>query len=97
MSKILKETVPSEPVLFITTSGNDPSEEIKDLARDKVGLEKYSEVPMGEGQEEKALKMMEEAAQAGHWLILKNIHLVTSWLPDLSQTLQNLRLNENFR
>lgn len=56
-----------------------------------------SQIPMGEGQEEKALQSLEDAANLGQWLSLKNIHLVTSWLPILSQTLQNLDCHENFR
>lgn len=52
---------------------------------------------MGEGQESIALKSLEESATDGYWLILKNVHLVTSWLPILTQNLTQLEVNENFR
>ena len=40
---------------------------------------------MGGGQNEAALAMMKEAAEKGQWLCLKNIHLVTAWLPTLEK------------
>lgn len=52
---------------------------------------------MGEGQESKALAALNEAAKLGQWLILKNLHLVTSWLPVLCQNLQGLTFQRNFR
>lgn len=52
---------------------------------------------MGEGQEAKALSSMREAANSGYWLILKNLHLVTTWLPLLQQELQKLNPNQEFR
>ena len=38
---------------------------------------------MGGGQNETALNLMRNAAEKGQWLCLKNIHLVTGWLPNL--------------
>lgn len=38
---------------------------------------------MGGGQNEAALNLMRSAAEIGQWLCLKNIHLVTAWLPTL--------------
>lgn len=52
---------------------------------------------MGEGQETIALNSLQDSAKNGNWLILKNIHLVTNWLPILTQTLSQLETNEAFR
>lgn len=52
---------------------------------------------MGQGQESKALSALQDASKTGQWLTLKNLHLVTSWLPLLCQNLQILQKNENFR
>ncbi|XP_015834463.1 cytoplasmic dynein 2 heavy chain 1 [Tribolium castaneum] len=92
LTQIYKESTSFEPILILTVSGTDPSSEIRDLAPNE-----FEEVAMGEGQETKALASLEKTAQAGHWLILKNLHLVTSWLSILSQHLQNLKPHENFR
>ncbi|XP_044749353.1 cytoplasmic dynein 2 heavy chain 1 [Coccinella septempunctata] len=93
--QIYKESLCLEPILLLTTSGNDPSNEIRDLA---TSLEKqdYKEIAMGEGQEEEAISALKTAIKTGGWLVLKNLHLVTSWLPILSQNLQTHH-HENFR
>lgn len=44
LAQILKETQSSEPILLITTAGNDPSNEIKELAVATLGADKYKEV-----------------------------------------------------
>ena len=52
---------------------------------------------MGGNQNDLAIQMLREAAQKGNWLALKNIHLVTSWLPELEKELKALELHSNFR
>lgn len=39
-----KETIAAEPILILISPGADPSTELRDLAKDIVGKEKYSEV-----------------------------------------------------
>ncbi|KRT80222.1 hypothetical protein AMK59_6546, partial [Oryctes borbonicus] len=97
LSQILQESSSSEPILLLTTSGNDPSAEIRELAEDKKGMGKYIEIAMGEGQEIKAVSSLQEANENGYWIILKNLHLVCNWLPILLQELQNLKANPDFR
>lgn len=41
--------------------------------------------------------MLSEAATQGHWLCLKNLHLMTSWLPVLEKQLQSLTPHQDFR
>lgn len=57
----------------------------------------HPQISMGQGQETKAISALQEAAKSGQWLTLKNLHLVTSWLPLLCQNLQNLQRDSNFR
>lgn len=52
---------------------------------------------MGEGQEQSALKALDDASQIGNWVCLKNLHLMTSWLPELSQKIQSLSPHKDFR
>ncbi|KAB7504882.1 Cytoplasmic dynein 2 heavy chain 1, partial [Armadillidium nasatum] len=54
-------------------------------------------VAMGQGQSEIALSKLRESAQSGHWLCLKNLHLVTIWLPLLEKALNSLQPHEEFR
>ncbi len=40
---------------------------------------------MGQGQAEVAMTLLHECSQSGEWLCLKNLHLVTAWLPTLEK------------
>ena len=42
-------------------------------------------VAMGQGQAEVAMQLLQECATNGEWLCLKNLHLVTAWLPTLEK------------
>ncbi|XP_060532310.1 cytoplasmic dynein 2 heavy chain 1 isoform X2 [Cylas formicarius] len=95
LEQLAMDSESDEPILMLTSSGTDPSCEISDLA--KARNFKYVEVSMGEGQEAKALEELEKCVVAGHWLILKNLHLVTYWLPVLSQHLKRLQTDNEFR
>jgi dynein heavy chain 2 len=44
-----------------------------------------------------ALRLLSEAARSGDWLCLKNLHLVTSWLPVLEKELNALTPHKRFR
>jgi dynein heavy chain 2 len=39
-----KETISTEPILIIISPGADPSAELKDLAMEIIGKDRYSEV-----------------------------------------------------
>ncbi|KAL2914266.1 hypothetical protein HK105_206212 [Polyrhizophydium stewartii] len=98
MKKILdEETIATEPILFITTPGADPSQDLKDFAVQTVGADKFNQVSMGQGQGDLALELLREAAETGGWLCLQNIHLVISWVPTLEKELLSLKLHPSFR
>ena len=40
---------------------------------------------MGQGQADLALATLRECSRSGDWLCLKNLHLVTAWLPLLEK------------
>ena len=40
---------------------------------------------MGQGQAEIAMQLLAECSREGMWLCLKNLHLVTAWLPALEK------------
>ena len=40
---------------------------------------------MGQGQAEIAMQLLRDCARDGDWLCLKNLHLVTGWLPTLEK------------
>ena len=52
---------------------------------------------MGQGQAEIAMQLLKECSRDGDWLCLKNLHLVTSWLPVLEKEMNSLKPHDNFR
>jgi len=79
------------PILMITTSGADPSRELSEFAATSVGADRYTEIAMGGGQQDIALRALRKAASDGDWLCLKNLHLVVTWLPTLEKELNALK------
>lgn len=55
------------------------------------------EVAMGQGQADFAVEKLREAAKSGSWIFLKNLHLMTFWIPTLEKELQTLDLHQDFR
>ncbi|KAJ9578979.1 hypothetical protein L9F63_024918, partial [Diploptera punctata] len=97
LKQLLPETLSMEPVLLVISPGADPSEELRALAQLTVGDQHYFEVAMGQGQITVALDHLCAAARQGDWLCLKNLHLMTYWLPTLEKELKSLVPHENFR
>jgi len=89
------------PILFITTPGADPSLEIEDFAKqfaaDSYPSMSFHQLAMGGGQNDNALKLLQDAAKAGDWVCLKNLHLVISWVPLLEKEIKSLEPHDNFR
>ena len=88
LKNVFAETSSSEPVLIIISQGSDPSEELRDLAH-RCRKQLY-EVSMGQGQVEVALSNLHSSATEGDWLCLKNLHLMTHWIPSLEKELAAL-------
>ncbi|KPP72257.1 cytoplasmic dynein 2 heavy chain 1-like, partial [Scleropages formosus] len=97
LKRLYQETLESEPILIIISPGADPSQELLELAGETVGRENYHELAMGQGQADIALQTLRECARNGEWLCLKNLHLVTSWLPLLEKELNVLQPKTGFR
>ena len=81
---------------MITTPGADPTQELEDYAG-RVMPGKYAQLAMGGQQTVHALTMLHAAAKAGHWLCLKNLHLVVHWVPQLEKELAGVTPHPAFR
>ncbi|XP_058489722.1 dynein cytoplasmic 2 heavy chain 1 isoform X1 [Solea solea] len=97
LRRLYKETLEWEPVLIIISPGADPSQELAELAAETIGRDNYHEISMGQGQADVALAMLRECSRNGDWLCLKNLHLVTAWLPLLEKELNVLQPKAGFR
>lgn len=60
-------------------------QELQDMAAEVIGIEKFHQVAMGQGQADIAMQLLHDCARNGEWLCLKNLHLVNAWLPTLEK------------
>merc|ERR1719326_2347740 len=84
IATIYKDTRNRTPVIFVLSPGADPTAQIMSLAAELIGeQEKLHIVSLGQGQGTKALRLINDTSQFGHWTLLQNCHLARSWLPSL--------------
>ena len=70
-------------------------QELTDLAsKSKKGL---AEVALGQGQADTALDRLRDAMASGSWVVLKNLHLMTSWVPVLAKEVAGGSPHPDFR
>uniref|UniRef100_A0A0N5CE75 Cytoplasmic dynein 2 heavy chain 1 n=1 Tax=Strongyloides papillosus TaxID=174720 RepID=A0A0N5CE75_STREA len=81
------ESNEEDPILILTGPGADPSQDLEELASQIIGIEKYIQISMGQGQQEIAIQNLEKASEEGLWLCIKNIHLVPQFLTELQKKL----------
>merc|ERR1719353_945967 len=90
------------PFFFVLFPGTDPTPAVEGLANalgcsDSNG--KFINISMGQGQEQIAISAMRKRAEEGGWVMLQNIHLMQSWLPQLDRALEVIEefSHESFR
>ncbi len=96
---LLQNISPQEPILFVTSTGTDPSQDLRDFAKQQKN-QTFIQMSMGQGQGEKAIQALQEALEKGTWLYLQNLHLVMPWVSLLEKELNNLSekaAHPNFR
>ncbi|KAL3321193.1 Cytoplasmic dynein 1 heavy chain 1 [Cichlidogyrus casuarinus] len=85
------------PVLLCAVQGFDPSGRVEDLAADKKKQLTSIAIGSAEGFTQ-ASTAITNAAKAGRWVMLKNVHLAPNWLVQLEKNLHNLpSINPQFR
>eukprot|EP00929_Paragymnodinium_shiwhaense_P077086 TRINITY_DN3967_c0_g4_i1.p1 TRINITY_DN3967_c0_g4~~TRINITY_DN3967_c0_g4_i1.p1 ORF type:complete len:2593 (+),score=910.05 TRINITY_DN3967_c0_g4_i1:931-7779(+) len=88
LDSVYEESRCDQPMLFVLTPGMDPTGQIRALAI--VKQMNWQAVSLGQGQEPKATKMLEEGAVQGFWSLLANCHLCIPWLPDLEKLVEKI-------
>ncbi|RMC05733.1 hypothetical protein DUI87_17276 [Hirundo rustica rustica] len=96
---ILQQSTPFSPVVFILSPGSDPVSDLMKLAeRTDFKADRLKFLAMGQGQEEIALQLLEEAVVQGQWLMLQNCHLLVKWLIHLEKAVEKItEPHEDFR
>ena len=100
LNKIIEKSSPVTPLIFILSSGVDPTIEILSLA--KSSSIKLTQIALGQGQAPVAKNAIELSCCEGGWVLLANCHLMLNWLGDLEQIIESKcanvsSINETFR
>ena len=96
MEEVYGETNSSTPIFFVLFPGVDPTPETEAIGRERgkiISEGTFINISMGQGQEDRALRLLEEAAEKGDWIFLQNVHLMETWLKIFERKLEEVSLN----
>lgn len=77
------------PLIFILSSGADPTKDFLNFAEQQGMRTKSYYVSLGQGQDKKAEKFLDDGTKFGWWVLLQNCHLYKSWMPQLEKRVEN--------
>eukprot|EP01107_Rhizomastix_libera_P003543 TRINITY_DN1618_c0_g1_i1.p1 TRINITY_DN1618_c0_g1~~TRINITY_DN1618_c0_g1_i1.p1 ORF type:complete len:3854 (-),score=1122.51 TRINITY_DN1618_c0_g1_i1:31-10566(-) len=81
------------PIIFILSPGVDPLETVKQLSIQLGYSDRFHSHALGQGQESKAMHLLEDGMKEGHWVFLANCHLMVDWLPTLEKIYEQMNVN----
>jgi len=98
------EASASIPLIFVLTDGVDPLSALQ-MHADKCSASgslkvELKTLALGHGQEASAERIIADGAKFGHWVYLRNCHLLASWMPNLERIFSDLcgsKPHKNFR
>ena len=86
----------SNPIALVSSPGFDASYKVDNLV-ERMQV-KCSNIAMGSDEgESSADKAISKAAQAGLWVLVKNVHLAPTWLQSLEKRMESLNPHPDFR
>ena len=71
------DSTPMSPLIFVLSSGVDPTDNLRKLAVERNMGTKFFTVALGQGQAPIATRLIEDGLREGHWVFLANCHLMT--------------------
>jgi dynein heavy chain len=80
-----KDSQKTTPIIFVLSSGADPTDSLVKFARDFEYEERLHFISLGQGQGEKAERLIKHGRESGDWVCLQNCHLAASWMPALER------------
>ena len=85
------ESSPSTPIFFVLFPGVDPTQEVEKVAAAHGVSSKngnFLNISMGQGQEKNAELAIDGFSKKGGWIMLQNVHLMSTWLTALERKLE---------
>lgn len=93
LKDVVNEATAKMPLLFVTSAGVDPLNDLMRLA-DELGIaDKLRSLSLGRSQTESAEKLIAQGIQHGHWVYLANCQLSLHWLSKLEKIIENIDID----
>ena len=98
MVKCYNEMQPNIPTFFVLFPGVDPTPDVERVCKE-IGGGKFTNISMGQGQEEIAAKALIKAGKEGGWIMLQNVHLMQTWMKIFERQLEEVceEVHDGFR
>lgn len=93
IEEVYKDSNKSTPVIFILSTGADPTGMIQRFAvtKDRIPGERLHIISLGQGQGPIAEMRIRQATETGDWVCLQNCHLAKSWMVRMEQLVEGLQ------
>lgn len=93
LADVFKDTSSSTPVIFILSTGADPTGMLQRFGetKERVAGERLRIISLGQGQGPVAEMAIHAAQKAGDWVCLQNCHLAKSWMPRLEKIVEEMQ------
>ena len=78
-------------MIFILSPGSDPQGDIQAFSDEMNMKMKFKFIALGQGQGPCAEQLIEAGYKRGHWVLLQNCHLLSSWLKRLEHILSEIK------
>ncbi|KAL6751111.1 dynein heavy chain 5 [Haematococcus lacustris] len=86
-----KESSNVTPLLFVLSTGSDPTAALLTFAQSTGYSSKIVVISMGQGQGPRAAALIDSARKAGSWVLLQNCHLAPSWMASLEKICESIK------
>ena len=90
LEDVYKDSSNRTAVVFILSTGADPTGLLLTLARAMNYSDRLNLISMGQGQGPKALQLVSNGKKSGDWVLLQNCHLAKSWMATLESVVDGL-------
>eukprot|EP00928_Gymnodinium_smaydae_P068046 TRINITY_DN5109_c0_g4_i2.p1 TRINITY_DN5109_c0_g4~~TRINITY_DN5109_c0_g4_i2.p1 ORF type:complete len:3873 (+),score=1233.23 TRINITY_DN5109_c0_g4_i2:1305-11621(+) len=101
MEELYADASRSTPVVFVLSTGADPTAMLLRFAQSMNMADTLGVISLGQGQDVKAIKMVDEACKKGTWVLLQNCHLYKTFMPQLEKMCENFEestmIHKDFR
>uniref|UniRef100_A0A7S0ST93 Dynein heavy chain n=1 Tax=Chromulina nebulosa TaxID=96789 RepID=A0A7S0ST93_9STRA len=89
--RIYNQSSCNMPMVFILSPGADPQADIQKFCDEMSMTNRFKFIALGQGQGPIAEVLLETGIKRGHWVLLQNCHLLTSWLKTLEKILNEMK------